>query len=80
MDVHKSFIGFDGFPMGPIRFLQDSHGCILVMGMMLSLVMMCVEMKRMSMKMVIYMNEAAILITDVQVNQHPEHQEISGVS
>ena len=37
--------------------------------------MMYVEMKRVSMKMVIYMNELAILITDVQMNQHPEHQE-----
>ena len=45
--------------------------CTLVLGMLLAMVVMYVEMKRMSMKFVIYMNELAILITDVQLNQHP---------
>lgn len=53
--------------MGPIE-------CTIVLGMLLALVVMYMEMKRMSMKFVIYMNELAILITDVQLNQHPLNQ------
>ena len=53
--------------MGPIE-------CTIVLGMLLALVVMYMEMKRMSMKFVIYMNELAILITDVQLNQHALNQ------
>ena len=53
--------------MGPIE-------CTIVLGMLLALVVMYMEMKRMSRKFVIYMNELAILITDVQLNQHALNQ------
>ena len=53
--------------MGPIE-------CTIVLGMLLALVVMYMEMKRMSMKFVIYMNELAILIIDVQLNQHAQNE------